>query len=205
MISPPNADLVRRDPAITGLRIILDPEVFMRILGPYLGEMRIKNAQITYIRYKPDTRCLVNYHLNTGDTTLNVYAVAHGNDKAVKINNVRNRKTVDRYGIPGLIIFEDQGILIWVFPNDSKLKALRALGDNNKQRKLLKEVLPDRPDLWHGALCMLNYKPERRFVAMLKTKSGPQAVVRFYNRGDYHKSLTIAKAFHSLKIGRAHV
>jgi aminoglycoside phosphotransferase (APT) family kinase protein len=198
MILPTNADLVHCDPVITGLGIILDPEVFMRILGPYLGEMRIKNAQITYIRYKPQTRCLVNYHLNTGETTLNVYAVAHGNDKAVKINNVRNRKTVDRYGIPGRIIFEDEGILIWVFPNDSKLKALRALGDNKKQRKLLKELLPDRPDLWPGALKMLNYKPERRFVAVLQTRSGPQAVVRFYNSGDYHKALTIAKAFRSL-------
>jgi aminoglycoside phosphotransferase (APT) family kinase protein len=198
MISSPNADLVQRDQAITGLRIILDPEVFTRLLGPYLAGMRIKNAQITYIRYKPDTRCLVNYNLNTGKTTLNVYAVAHGNDKAVKINNVRSRKTVNRYGIPGRIIFEDEGILIWVFPNDSKLKALRALDDDKKQKRLLKELLPDRPDLWHGAFKMLNYKPERRFVAVLQTKSGPQAVVRFYNSGDYHKALTIANAFHSL-------
>jgi Ser/Thr protein kinase RdoA (MazF antagonist) len=198
MISPTNADLVHRDPAITGLRTILDPDTFLRALRPYLGGMRIENLQMTYIRYKPGTRCLVNYHLDTGETTLNVYAIAHGCDEAIKIRNVRNRKTVNRYGIPGRIILEDQGIVISVFPNDSKLKALVFLDDNEKQKELLSKLLPDRPDLWDGTFRMLNYKPERRFVAMLQTKSGPQAVVRFYKPNDYHKSIIIAKAFHSV-------
>ena len=197
MISPTNADLVHRDRAIIGLRTILDPDTFQRALRPYLVGMRIENLQMTYIRYKPGTRCLVNYRLDTGETSLNVYAVAHGCDKAIKIHNVRKLKTVNKYGIPGRIILEDQGIVISVFPNDSRLKAMVFLDDNEKQKELLSKLLPDRPDLWNGTFQMLNYKPERRFVAMLQTKSDPQAVVRFYKPSDYHKSIIIAKAFHS--------
>jgi aminoglycoside phosphotransferase (APT) family kinase protein len=198
MISPTNTDLVHRDPAIIGLKTILDPDTFLRVLRPYLGGMRIENLQMTYIRYKPGTRCLVNYRLDTGETSLNVYAIAHGYDQAIKIRNVRKLKMVNKYGIHGRIILEDQGIVISVFPNDRRLKALVFLDDNEKQMELLSKILPDRPDLWDGTFRMLNYKPERRFVAMLQTKSGPQAVVRFYKPSDYQKSIMIAEAFHSV-------
>jgi thiamine kinase-like enzyme len=195
-------DLVQRDSAIEGMRIVLDPEAFLKVLRPYLNELRIENLQMTYIRYKPHTRCLVNYRLNTGNrTSLNMYAIAHGFDRggaSVKIQNVRNRITVNRYNIPGRIILEDKGIVVSVFPNDSKLKGLRFLDNNENQKVLLNNLFPDRPIFWNGTFQMLNYKPERRFVAMLETKSGSSAVIRFYTDHDYHLSKKTAKVFHSL-------
>ena len=197
MISSNNADLIHRDPAIVGLKIILDPEVFLAVLRHNLGGMRIENLQMTYIRYKPGTRCLVNYHINSGETNLNMYAIAHGYDRAIKIHNARNRRTVNRYGIPGRIILQDQGIVISVFPNDSRL-ALGFLGaDIKEQNEFSSKLLPDRPELWDGTFLTLNYKPERRFVASLQTKSGHNAVVRFYDDHYYHRSKSVTKAFHS--------
>jgi len=55
MLSPEEADFVSRDPAIPGLRTVLDPRAFLAALGRVVPERDLRVAQIQYVKYKPGT------------------------------------------------------------------------------------------------------------------------------------------------------
>ena len=78
--------LVRRDPGIPGLEMVLDPDSFaatLRILYPQAG---VTAAEPLYVRYKPTTSCLVGYSVSCTVGTVSVYARAHDRSGA-KIEN----------------------------------------------------------------------------------------------------------------------
>jgi len=49
MLSPDDADLVRRDPALADLATLLDPEAAAGLFG-------VPCAEVVYVRYKPYPR-----------------------------------------------------------------------------------------------------------------------------------------------------
>src|SRR5215813_8303187 len=71
MLSAPDADLVRRDPDLPGLSIVLDPEAMVAALHPFLPGVTI--ARMTYVRYKPGKCCVVAHRLDA-DGGVNLYA-----------------------------------------------------------------------------------------------------------------------------------
>jgi aminoglycoside phosphotransferase (APT) family kinase protein len=53
------------------------------------------------------------------------------------------------------------------------------------RERLLRELLPDRPEWWSSGVARLRYKPERRYVAQLRAAAGPNAVLRIYEEARF--------------------
>lgn len=197
MLLPPDAELVRRDTKIKGLRFLFDPKAFAELLRSRLPEINLKTALITYVRYKPGTNCLVLYRLQAAGEEFSVYAKAYGRGAADKLEKARKRPAVESSFGPGRLFFDDEGIVISFFPNDVSIKTLVKLGNTDSRKRVLRRLAPDQIALWNASLRELRYKPERRFVAQLLFGAEPKAVLKFYTAGDYRQALAGARAFNS--------
>ncbi len=197
MLLPADADLVRREHAITGLASLLDPDEFVAMLHQAVPRSETVTAKPVYVRYKPGRSCLATYKVSVGGEIIDVYAKALPRDGMEELGEAGQQlKVPGRLG-PGVFILEERGIGIFIFPNDSHLKALTRLFDSEAQMRLLKELIPERPDLWGSTVEGIRYKPERRFSARLLTWGQPRAVLKVYNSLDYSAAERNAGAFRS--------
>ena len=197
MLLPADADLVRREHAITGLASLLDPDEFIAMLHQAVPRSEPGTAQPTYVRYKPGRSCLVAYKVRLGGEIVDVYAKALRRDALEELREAGKRPTVPGRLGPGVIILEESAIGIFIFPNDSQLQALTSLVGGEAQMRLLRELVPERPDLWGSTVEGIRYKPERRFVARLVVEGQPQAAMKVYTPPGYRVPEHNAKAFKS--------
>ncbi|RME48194.1 MAG: hypothetical protein D6791_03945, partial [Chloroflexi bacterium] len=177
MLLPPDAELARRDAAIPGLGLLLDPEAFTDALRVALPHAGVESARARYVRYKPGTNCLVAYQLEVTGTWTDVYAKAYRAGTRGKLRKARARFTGCSALGSGGIVLDDAVTVVFAFPNDYKLDTLASLVDQDSQRRLFAGLLPQHPDLWEAALRGLRYKPERRYVARMVAKTGESALV----------------------------
>src|SRR5438128_9990172 len=70
MLSPADADLARRDPAIPGLATVLDADAFLAALRQVAPAADLRAAHLTSVRYKPHTYCRLSYRLGVGEAEL---------------------------------------------------------------------------------------------------------------------------------------
>ena len=198
MLSPHDAQVVRRDPALPGLATLLDPGAFLAALRARLPGVDLRGAANHYVRYKPGTSCLAAYRIaSAGDEALDAYAKAYRPDDRAKV-----RKRLDAPGVatvlgPGPFLLDDVAVLVCPFPNDAEVEVLPVLGDRQGRADLLRRVLPDRPDLWEGELRPLAYKPERRYVARLDVGGDPRAVIKAYSPDGFARVSRSAKLLRS--------
>jgi len=199
MLSPPDADLVRRERSLPGLAVLLDPEAFVRALRPHAPDADLREASITYIRYKPGTNCLLAYRLETREGPVTAYAKVHGRDAEVKLRKGREKERVSVPSPlgPGRIVLEEIPAVVALFPNDGKMWALKELPDPAAWRKRLGKLFPERPDLWDSEARTLAYKPERRYVAQLVAGGEPRAVLKYYSEGGFAQADANAAGFRS--------
>lgn len=194
MLSRPDAELVKRDPAIPGLRLLLDTEALVSALRVQLpGAAAITGAIIDYLRYKPGTNCLAAYRLNIDGVTLSAHAIAYRPDLRDKLGKARQLAQRSSMLGPGGVVFDKHAMSFTLFPNDGRLRSLRRL-ESNDRGKLLRKLMPERPELWNSALHPLRYKPRRRYVAKLSGEDGAQAAIKLYTRHDYPAAQTNADA-----------
>ncbi|MGH3090003.1 MAG: phosphotransferase family protein [Rubrobacteraceae bacterium] len=196
MLSSSVADIVKRDPTLPGLATLLDPDAFAGKLRSSLPDRDVRTADITYVKYRPGESCLVGYRIEAGESVTEAYAKAYPRSDADR----RLRRAREETGVPGplgpgRLALEDLAAVVSVFPNDGRVKALSRVEDPDSRRRLLRESLPDRPDLREGALKRIAYKPERRCVAALLTEDGPQAVLKMHTRHSYPTRRGNAEAF----------
>src|SRR4051794_11653701 len=109
MLSPPEADLVRRDPALPGLATLLDPEAFATALRPRLPSEELMAARRDYVRYKPGMSCLVAYRVETARGVVDVSARAVRPDADDKLRKARGAA-----GGHGRFVLEDRAIVVSV-------------------------------------------------------------------------------------------
>ena len=197
-----DADLIRRDSALPGLGILLDPELFVDALRTELRtrlpQTGPQSPQVTYVRYKPGTNCLVAYRLDVAGAPVDVYAKANRPEAWDKLQKVRQQSSVPGPLGPGRIILPENAIAVSVFPNDAELKALPSLADTETRTQFLRQLLPDRPDLWAGTLRSLRYKPKRRYVVQLHAGDGAgSALLKAYAEPAYRRARVNAKALRS--------
>ena len=72
MLCTAETELVRRDSAIPGLGLVLNPAAFAAALRRPPPAADLRDAQITYARYKPEVFCRVAYRLDVAGSELNV-------------------------------------------------------------------------------------------------------------------------------------
>ena len=189
MLSPLDADLVRRDPALPGLGIVLDPEALVDVLRRSLPEADLGSVRATYVKYKPGTNCLAGYQLTVAGTVVDVYAKAYGVNASKKLQKAHEQPGQSGALGPGRIPLDDCQVVVSAFPNDAKVRALPSLAEAETRLRLLGELFPDRPTLSEGTVQRLVYKPERRYVARLLTEDGAQAVLKLYTQPGYEDVL----------------
>src|SRR5687768_12863458 len=191
MLSPHDEELVRRDPGMPGLGLLLDAHAFVAALGAAAPELRPSRASAHYVRYKPGTSCLMAYRVETdGGQTVEVYAKAFVPADREKFEKAAR---ANEFGVAPMVL-RDQLVLIRRFPDDGEIPAMALLSDAGRRAELLAKLLPERPDCWRGPLRRLSYKPERRFVAQVSSEDGtPQAVLKLYSTGGFERMSRNAK------------
>lgn len=189
MLAPADADIVRREIAIPGLRALLDPNEFAAMLGKIFPGREIGEVMPRYVRYRPGTNCLAVYKVEVAGESVDVYARAL---RRVDLGNLR--KIAGRLGAA---IWEDRAVIVMVFPIDEKLEVLPRLVDDEWRGLLLSEFMRERPDLWEGTIQTMRYKPERRFLAKFLVGSKPTAVLKVYNYAEYAGGESNARLFQS--------
>jgi tRNA A-37 threonylcarbamoyl transferase component Bud32 len=166
MLSPPDADLVRRERALPGLARLLDPEAFAEALDRSLPDAGVRSARTTYVAYRPGLSCLAAFSVTATGSTVDVYARTSRVNDLDRLHRAAARNAQPGPLGPGRLVWRDA--VVSVFPNDTRLNQLQWLADPGRWVRLLRRQLPARPDLWNGSLRTFRYKPERRFVAQLE-------------------------------------
>ncbi len=194
-MNPDDRAVADRDRALPGLRTLLDPVAFESRLREAWPRLPDGPVIPRYIRYKPGTNCLAAFELGSGDKALPIYAKAHRPDDAIKFDHASKRSRADgRYGLGRACRFRE-GLVISLFPNDSKLRHLDVLASESQRNRFLAKLFPDHGDVSRYCLSRLRYKPERRLVVRVHRPETLDAVVKFYTRGAYPDSRRRAHAF----------
>src|SRR5687768_106194 len=142
VLSPFDADLVRRDTALPGLGIVLDPEALVDVLRRSLPGADLGSVRATYVKYKPGTNCLAGYQLTVSGRVVDLYAKAYGVHASRKLQKARENPGTSGALGPGRIPLEDDQIVVSVFPNDAKVRALPTLAAVESRVDMLREILP---------------------------------------------------------------
>lgn len=174
-------ELAGREPELPALGLALDPSVIADRLRTKRPDLGIQMAEAVYVRYKPETSCLVSYRFDTSEGPLLGYAktVRRGSERKIEKMLIKG----------GLVV--DTNLAINLFPADLGLQALKHLTGEP-------EPLLDRLGVLAGqdiSLRTLSYKPERRYVAAAESGDGPQLVIRAYTEHDYAAAQNAATAF----------
>lgn len=193
-VSSITTDLIRRDSGIPGLALLLDPARLLTKLCSQLDTTRVEDIKLVYLRYKPGMNCLARYELCAGERIISAYAKAHGEDAAGKISKSIERDAIDGSLGPGRVVLDDSQLIFSTFPNDTKLASLRCLSDMAFRQRLFLRLFGSNSQ-WHDSTIaeLLNYKPERRYVARLTRADGQSALVKFHSRSGYAKARTISR------------
>ncbi len=182
MLSWGDEALVRRDPELAGLGVLLDAEALAAQLAAARTDLGLRAVRADYLRYKPGTRCLAGLVLETDALgSVRGHAVVHGRDAEVKLR--KTEEAARRTGATAsLALLPELGLSLSLFPFDRKLRVLRRLMDPEAAAERLAPVLGEahRP----SSLEALAYKPERRYVAAARAHGKPVAALKLFARGD---------------------
>lgn len=185
MLAAPDAEVVRRDPALPGLATLLDPEALADAL-------QMPPLYLRYLRYKPGTNCVAGYSFALDAPAVELYAKAFAAGEELK--QPRRSEMAQPLGAPRVLPRER--VVLRPFPHDGRLRALRRLAAPEVRRKLLGRVFPDAPaDALE--LRALRYKPERRYVAQLRGSDGPLGVLKAHTPAGFLRAAAGASTFHA--------
>lgn len=193
MISPHDADLVQRDPAVPGLRVLLDPSEFAATLRRLYPSLEICEARNLYLRYKPGTNCLAAYQIKAGQTSVDVFAKAYRRRASKRLKKAEAKIGVNGPFGTSQSVVADLGLVVSVFPYDRRLRSLNKLFNDESRARLLRKLFPESPRLWQGSVNVLRYNPERRCVVQHLVNGRPEAVLRFYTEHGYRAAWQSSK------------
>jgi Ser/Thr protein kinase RdoA (MazF antagonist) len=188
--SEPHADVVQRDRALPGLRMLFDPAGMAELLEARSG-VAVCSIEPLYIRYKHRTNCLVSYRVHGSMGCSYVYAKALRRSACDKLDKVLTPPAVATWLGPGPVVMRDAAVAVWAHPNDGKLRTLHHVADNEGRGILLRHAPGDMGDAASTAFRTLSYRPERRFVAELQPRAHavPRAVLKMYTASGYEQAI----------------
>src|SRR5438132_4856036 len=121
MLSAAEADLARRDSALPGLALVLDPDALTAALRPVLPAAHLRTAQITHIRYQPLSYCRVAYRLDVAGAEVVLVAWAGRPDAlAARLDDHARPSPFGPVG-PERLVLHHCAVVVTVFPDDLKL------------------------------------------------------------------------------------
>ncbi|MFZ3583780.1 phosphotransferase [Loktanella sp. DJP18] len=176
VLSPSDASVVARDPALAGLATLLDPIALTALVGR-------TDLMVTYLRYKPGTSCLIGLAPRDGGLgALAVIAVP-----AARWPQLRARPKWQAG--PDPVAFHD-AIHVAVVPlrRIRNVKGHKALTDPGRRAALLAGL-----GLAEAPMSLLRFKPERRLVLQVVTADGAKALLKFHAAMGFDRALRGAR------------
>ncbi|CAA9515892.1 MAG: hypothetical protein AVDCRST_MAG17-2282 [uncultured Solirubrobacterales bacterium] len=189
-----DAALVARETNLPGLATLLAPEAFAAAFAAAVAPVTVRRPSVRYLRYKPDTSCLVLYQVELDGNDATVYARAHRATAHEKLAGASAQTVAASPVGPSTLVLRELSVAVHLFPDDRRLRGLQHLTDPERRRRLLKKALPGNPELWSADLRTLRYKPERRFVGVLDGEEGRRAVVKVHAEQEFRRALEAARA-----------
>ena len=187
MLQPADEELIMRDRVLgTTLGLLLDEEAFTAALQARLPSVTISSLRAVYVRYKPQTNCLVSYRVAIDGNELDVYAKGYESRELVKAFNGPEDAAFALGG--GAFSLRDTAVVVFFFPYDQELRALKRLHppESKFREKLLRSLLPNHRRLCKSQIQTLKYQPERRFAAHLSDSGdAPDALIKIYNGREF--------------------
>lgn len=181
MLSPSDLDLLRRDPALPGLAVLLDPTALSATLGQVLGDATDPALHVPYLRYKPGMNCLATLATEASGEFPLGYAKAHPLTEREKLAKARQRTAHPALAFPHAPhprwVMESLGLELNLFPNDNKLPGLERVTSLPWASELVRRALDDA-SLEVTRIEALAYKPERRWVARWELSNGRSLVAK---------------------------
>lgn len=189
MLSSPDADLCRRDPALPGLRLLLDPDALAAKVDELGWRLPFENFAPAYLRYKPDTNCLVGFSTADNKSAISFYG---------KVFPRGTGKLRAREGsIPGpgsRFTIVDEGIELVFFPADNRL-ALGEIFEPGPPSRFGSEGVNTSAALTAPvARTVLAYRPERRCVVFIRTDERAARVIKAYAKREFPAAAARAMA-----------
>lgn len=184
---PADAALVESDPQLPGLSVLLDDGTLRAWLAEHAPSCRLLRRR--YLRYKPGTGCVLGLELAGPDGPRPAALLAAGDDTAVKLAKAVRRAPA------GAVLGHDPGrhLLLGVPAADRDLPALAPLGTPAGRDHLLGDVLPGTD--WSGAaVATLSYKPQRRWVGLVRPRTGAAVLLRAHRPAVAADTLAVLRA-----------
>ena len=200
MLPQIEAELCERDAALPGLPLVLSPEAIEDAICAAVPGLRFDELAIDYARYKPGMNCLSRIRAVVDGLPVTGYAKAYAGDAGVKLEKSRQRDDLRRRPPAGRLMLWEHGTEIAFQPNDNKLVGLADLLCGDRRQRLLERLFHGRYAGGATSVRELNYKPERRFVALVNA-SGFKSVVRLYSKREF----AIARSKKVPEIGDPHL
>ncbi|MDP8988088.1 MAG: hypothetical protein M3N11_07045, partial [Actinomycetota bacterium] len=192
MLTPADAQVARRDPAVPGIGLVLDPEALLARLQQRHPEAGLVAAEALYVRYKPATSCLVGYRLQragAAGAAVEVSAKAYRQGDGAKAAKTAEAGPAPAMSLgPGggcpVTAFADELVVVAPAGADRDLPALSRLVRPDHRRRLLQALLPEATDLHDAEPRCVRYKPERRWVGVVERGGVPVALVKAFSAGE---------------------
>lgn len=191
MLSRHDAEVVARDPALSGLGLLLDPDGFAAWLDEAAPDHAVRAVEPLYLRYKPGSSCVAGFRATTADGPVDLYAKAYTEAHfGIVANRAEHGARFTALAHPRLMS-PDHRMVVRHAAADRELPAVRQLAVPHRQAKFLGALLSQpTPGM---ALETLRYKAERRFVGRVSRDRAPVALVKAYTKGDYPDALARAR------------
>jgi streptomycin 6-kinase len=186
------------DRVLTALATALSASAMEPVIAEALGDRVAVRACIpAYIRYKPETSCIVQYRLTAEDAEtgrrheLGAYVKLFAGDRA---GRVWAKGTAQRLAATAAEWSDDEppveraaylpelGALLQVFPVDTALSALAQAAGAAGRKAILARLLPGSPP-GEGAVETVRYKPARKALLRYEAPGHPVYVKLYAHEG----------------------
>lgn len=171
------------DDQIPALELLFSEEQLTNLFNTHLPFEDIISIHREYLRYKPESSCLLLYRVQTQDQTHLIYVKAFSDlAKAIKTSNKQSKLSLAT--THSHVVSEHQ-LILNRYPYDDKLPSLEKLSNPKQRLSVINRAMFDKNHDLESQLTVLQYKPERRFVAKLTFSGGSIAVVKTYTQERY--------------------
>ncbi len=191
------------DQKLPQMDIALSPVRMEKLLREAISgkqpQLEVQNCQVNYLRYKPQTTCLVGYSVTLKDKKSDTsfehlfYAKLYQeSDFKTARQKLAKRPYSSFDGLPPVSFWPDFNLVLFSFPNDRLMKPLKWVVDPHKLKRIVLPYFSQYAQGWrvrdhHTKIAAVRYKPERRSVlhCEMKLKSdatGQKAKEKFFVR-----------------------
>lgn len=196
MLTEADQRIVSRDGKLPGLAVLLDTERLLaelKTLEPFRNAIQ---AEIQYLRYKPNNSCACTLYIKSDDgTCLHYYAKALTAERFQESwNNPSRQKLVEKGGTFAPLALHHLCIMLLHPVHDRAIGKPSWLADETALRHILKACSLPASEAEIPSIKILRYKPERRLVAKISNKGRATAVLRSGTPEEFSKML-IGNAF----------